>query len=365
MQKSIVITLAALLMLALCVPPVWSQVNSAVKGFAKDEQGKPIVDAVVTLVSKETGRKFSVKTDKKGEFYSLGLSPGMYNITLTGKEGQKLWAFDNVRINFGQENIVNFDMAKERAEAAKSGQAQMSPEQKKALEEQEKQRQKIQGLNQMLAAAKTAEDAGNYDEAIRVLKEATQADPTQHLLWGRLGDVSRASASKLTDPAAKKQRYDDAVDAYQKAIAIRPVGAYYNNMGEAFAKSGRTEEAIKTYQEAAQIDPPAAGQYYFNLGAVLTNTGKVDEAIQAFDKSIAAEPARADSYYWKGVNMIGKATLQGNKMIAPEGTAEAFNKYLELQPTGQFAEPAKQMLASIGAPIETSFGKAKGAAKKK
>jgi hypothetical protein len=57
--------------------------------------------------------------------------------------------------------------------------------------------------------------------------------------------------------------------------------------------------------------------------------------------------------------MIGKATLQGDKMVAPQGTAECFQKYLELQPTGNFAQPAKDMLASIGATIETGFGKKK------
>ncbi len=76
-------------------------------------------------------------------------------------------------------------------------------------------------------------------------------------------------------------------------------------------------------------------------------------------------PTKAASYYWKGVNLMGKATLKGNKMEAPEGTAEAFNKYLELDPTGQFADPAKQMLATIGADVQTSFGKPKAAAKKK
>ena len=38
------------------------------------------------------------------------------------------------------------------------------------------------------------------------------------------------------------------------------------------------------------------------------------------------------------------------------GTAEAFQKYLELQPTGTYADAAKQMLTSIGASVETSFG---------
>ena len=90
----------------------------------------------------------------------------------------------------------------------------------------------------------------------------------------------------------------------------------------------------------------------------------MDDAIAAFDKVIATDPTKADAYYWKGVNMIGKATLQGDKMVAPPGTAESFQKYLELQPTGQYADAAKQMLTSIGASVETSFGNKKKPPKK-
>ena len=43
-------------------------------------------------------------------------------------------------------------------------------------------------------------------------------------------------------------------------------------------------------------------------------------------------------------------------MVPAPGTAEALNKYLELQPTGQFAEGAKGMLQYIGSSIETSYG---------
>ncbi len=87
--------------------------------------------------------------------------------------------------------------------------------------------------------------------------------------------------------------------------------------------------------------------------------------IAAFNKVIAADPNRADAYYWKGVNLIAKETMdKDNKVIAPPGTAEAFQKYLELQPTGTYAEGAKGMLASIGASVETSYGTRKKPVKK-
>src|ERR1019366_2997288 len=133
------------------------------------------------------------------------------------------------------------------------------------------------------------------------------------------------------------------------------MAAYYNNLAEAYSKSNKTDDSVANYNKAAQLDPAHAGTYLFNEGAVLTDAGKVDDAIVAFDKVIAADPTKAEAYYWKGVNLIGKATLKGDKMVAPEGTAEAFQKYLELQPEGKLAQPAKDMLASIGATIETGF----------
>ncbi|MGC1476925.1 MAG: tetratricopeptide repeat protein, partial [Terriglobales bacterium] len=154
-----------------------------------------------------------------------------------------------------------------------------------------------------------------------------------------------------------------ASEAEQKeADNSKKLAYYYNNLADAYAKANKVDDAVASYNKAVALDPAGAGGYLFNVGAVLTNAGRVDDAIVAFDKVIAADPTKADAYYWKGVNMIGKATLgKDNKMIAPTGTAEAFQKYLELQPNGKLAQPAKDMLASIGATVETGFGKKKPA----
>jgi tetratricopeptide (TPR) repeat protein len=223
-----------------------------------------------------------------------------------------------------------------------------------------------------LNAAKTAADAGDYDTAIASLNEANQMDPTRDLIWFKLGDYYRLSAPKQTDPAEKQKRLDSAVEAYKKAVEIKKgiandkdpnaaknLAAYYNNLADALNKAHKTDDAVKTYEMAAQVDPSAAAQSYFNIGAVYTNAGRADEANTAFDKCIAADPTRAEAYYQKGLNLLGKATLQGDKTVAPPGTAEAFQKYLELTPTGPNAESAKALLASLGATVETSFGKKK------
>jgi tetratricopeptide (TPR) repeat protein len=370
-HRVVMITLAALIA-GLCIPVALAQSTGSVKGACKDMDGKPITGAVVEFLSQENGRKYQLKTNGKGEYFSLGIEPGKYNVTLT-KDGKTLDSVKGFPIQL-DENSLDFDLKKSQAQSA--AQSGISPEQLKAMQEAQAKQAKevttVKALNEKLAAANQASAAGDFDTAIAQLNDATQMDPSRDLLWFKLGDVYRSSGAKQTDPAEKTKRYESAVTDYQKAIDMKQkaidanatknpadaqsLAAYYNNLAEAESKSGKTDDAVKAYNQAATLNPTGAAQYYFNMGAVLTNTGKVDDAVVAFDKAIAADPNKAEAYYWKGVNMMGKATLKGDKMIAPDGTAEAFNKYLELQPTGQFADPAKQMLASIGASVETQFG---------
>ena len=141
---------------------------------------------------------------------------------------------------------------------------------------------------------------------------------------------------------------------------------YHNALANAYNKAGQTDKSIAEYTKVAQMDPAGAATAYFNMGAVYTNTGKVDDGIAAFDKVISLDPTRAEAYYWKGVNLMGKATTgKDGKFTAPPGTAECFQKYLELKPEGPMAQPSKDMLASLGSSVETTFGKQKAPPKKK
>ncbi|HEX9121673.1 MAG TPA: carboxypeptidase regulatory-like domain-containing protein [Terriglobales bacterium] len=360
MKRRLILCVLAAMMAALGTPAAWGQFTS-IKGYVHDVKGEPVAGAVLQFTNKENGRKYEVKTNNKGEYNSLGITSGRYDLVVT-KDGQPLWKLTGIQITLDDKgNTVNVDLKKEQA----AQQAELPPEVKKQQEEQQKEISRVKSLNDKLAQAKAAQDAGNPQQAAVILTEASQTDPSQPVIWAALAEAERAAAGKQTDQAEKKAAYTRAVEDYKKAIALKPTGSYYNNMGDAAARSGDTQTALQAYMSAASTDPSNAAQYYYNEGAVLTNTGKVDEAIQAFDRAIQADPTKADAYYWKGVNLLGKAIIKGDKMVAPPGTAEAFNKYLELQPTGQFAEPAKQMLASIGATVETSFGKGKTPSKTK
>ncbi|HEY1660188.1 MAG TPA: tetratricopeptide repeat protein [Candidatus Sulfotelmatobacter sp.] len=384
MKKHHVVFAVALIALGLSAVPAFSQgASGTVKGVCKDPQGNPVADGVVVWSNQDNGQKYVLKTNKKGEYFSLGVGAGNYTVTLYKnqddyKANKELFHFNKFQVTL-DENTLDFDLKKQTEESAK-GQG-LTPEQLKAQQEQQAKQAKeagtVKSLNEKLAAAKVASDGGDYTTAIADLTAANEIDPSRDLIWFKLGDAYRLSANKQTDTAEKQKSLDSAVQSYQKALELKQgnandkdpnrtktLAAYYNNLAEAYAKDGKVDDSIKTYEQAAQADPTSAAQYYFNEGAVLTNSGKAEQAIAAFDKCIAADPNRAEAYYQKGVNLLGKATLQGDKMVAAPGTAEAFQKYLELVPTGGHSDEAKAMLASIGAPVETGFGSKKKAPKK-
>ncbi|MEY2411556.1 MAG: hypothetical protein QOD84_162 [Acidobacteriaceae bacterium] len=377
MKQRYLMLAVSILVFASFATQVFGQAMGSVKGAAKDLEGKPVAGAVVEFFNQDNGRKYSLKTNSKGEYFSLGIEPGKYTVTLT-KDGKQLDQVKNFPVSL-DEATLDFDMKKAQQQGAQ--QQGISPEQLQKMKEQQEKQQKetmtVKTLNEKLAAANTSIQAGNYDAAIATLTEATQVDPNRDLLWAKLGDTYLASAPKQTDAAEKTKRNTEAVNDYQKAVDLRQkaldaqttktpeatkdLAAYYNNLAQAQARIGKTDDALKSYQQAAQLYPAGAAQYYYNLGAVLTNAGKIDDAIAAFDKAIAADPTKADAYYQKGVNLISKATTdKSGKIIPAPGTQEALNKYLELQPTGQFADAAKGMIQYIGGTVETSYGKKKG-----
>jgi len=378
MKKFFVLSLLFVLVVGLSAPLAFSQTTGSVKGVCKDTDGKPIAGAQVEWTGTETGHTYTIKTNNKGEYFSLGIVPGKYNVKLV-KDGKVLFPINGVSVGL-EEFDLDFDLKKEQAAQA-AGQG-MTAEQAKAQQEQQakvtKENEKIGNLNKMLVDAKAASDAGDFDKAIATLNDANSVDPSHDLIWFKLADAYLASAPKQTDPDEKKKRYEMAATDYQKAIDLRKgseqaakqadnnktLAAYYNNMAQSYSKANKIDDAIAAYNQAAQLDPSGAAMYYFNEGAVLTNAGRADDANAAFDKTIAADPNKALAYYWKGINLIGKATVgKDNKMVAPDGTAQAFQKYLELDPNGPMADTAKQMLASIGATVETGFGTKKKPAK--
>ena len=349
MKKSIYLVVLLALMLGLSALSAVAQ-TTGMKGVCKDQEGKFITDGVVELTNTDSGRKLSAKTDKNGEYRIIGLTVGTYDAVLI-RNGVRVDAFNKIPVGIGDMRDVNFDLKKDLA-ATKGP----SEEDLKKQQEVVKQNEKIKGLNAKLAEARELEKAGNYDQAISLLSDATTADPSKDLLWAYLGDAY---------VGAKK--YSDAIAAFQKAIALKPDSALYHNaLANALNKGGQPDKAIAEYMQVAQMDPTNAATAYFNIGIVNYNNNKPDEAVAAFDKSLGLDPSRADAYYYKGMALLTKATIAKDGKYSPApGTVEAFQKYIDLKPDGANVQTAKDTIAMLGGTVETTYGTKKATPAKK
>ncbi len=359
---------------------------TALEGVVKDETGKPIQGAIIKIERKDIKGNYQVKTDKKGHYGHYGLPIGTYKVSVE-VDGKVRDSVDNVRSKLGDPTPLNFDLhaaQQEKAATAAANDAgqltkeqaqRMTPEQKAAFEKALKQREadlsKNKALNDAYTAGKDALAAKNYDAAVENLTKASELDANQNVIWSQLAEAYMGQATTKTgaDQDALRQK---GLDAYQKAIALKPDdAALENNYGLALVKAKKIPEAQEALNKAAQLDPPGAVRYYYNLGAVLVNANQTEAAGAAFQKAIAAyEQAKAagtppaditknfaDANYQYGIVLLSKANTdpKTGKVTPVDGTVQAFQTYLEMQPTGPFADSAKGMLDSIGGTVATTY----------
>jgi tetratricopeptide (TPR) repeat protein len=361
----------------------WAQIT-AIEGDVKGPDGKMVQNAQILIEREDMkGTYKGAKTDKKGHYIYNGLPIGRYTVSVL-VDNQKKDQMQHVSTKLGDPIPVNFDLAQSAAQQAAADKADpasvtkdqergMSKEQKDALEKRAKENAaamaKNKALNDAFNAGKEALTAKNYDAAVDAFKKGAELDPNQHVIWANLADTYLAIAATKTG-ADQQAAIDQGLEAYQKAITLKPDEApYHNNYALALAKAKKIDEAKAELTKAAQLDPTQAGKYYYNLGAVLVNTGQTAASEDFFKKAIESDPNYADAQFQYATALSAKLTTGADgKVTAPPGMQEALNKYLELQPNGQFAEAAKGMLQMIGATIQTDYSNPnakKGPTKKK
>ena len=114
---------------------------------------------------------------------------------------------------------------------------------------------------------------------------------------------------------------------------------------------------MSPYDAAAKADTAGASMYYSNEAILLTQLGEVDKAAAAADKAIAADPTKPLPYYLKGQALVQKAGMdeKTQKVTVPPGCAEAYQKYLQLEPNGPHAEEVRGILQGIGVKVESKY----------
>ena len=120
---------------------------------------------------------------------------------------------------------------------------------------------------------------GQFSAVIEQAQDLTKQYPNTFVVWNILG-VSSAQIGKL----------DEALEAYNKSIALKPdFPEAYNNMCVVLNDQGKLYEAIETCKKAISLKPNYADAFS-NMGLILKDQEKLDEAIEAYNKSIALKP---------------------------------------------------------------------------
>jgi tetratricopeptide (TPR) repeat protein len=342
--------------------------NGRLAGRVIDENGEGVKDAVVRVERQSMSGKYEVKTNKRGEYLFGFLPMARYNVFLV-INGKTMSQTNGIQpASAGEPTELDFDLGKIQKErtAANSGTMSeerlksMSPQQRKRYEESlKKRRQEIsknKELNDAFNLGMEAVQARNYAAAITQFEKAATLDDEQIAVWAQLAQAQAKFADTKRGDEAKKIRAG-AIASYQKALVLKPdEPGYRNNLALEFIKDGNVDEGQAELEKAATLDPENAGKYYYNLGAVMVNAGNTDGAINAFRKATEIDPDYAPAFYQLGIALMSAAGLdeQGNPKPA-EGTIEAFEKYVELAPTGPFAASAKSMAETLKTTVATSY----------
>ena len=137
------------------------------------------------------------------------------------------------------------------------------------------------------------------------------------------------------------------------------VGAAWSGLGEVYIRQKHYPEAQQAFDSAAQTNPAKAGLYLSNETIFFFKAGNQEAQLAAAEKAIAADPARANMYYFKAQALVSKATMDPatQKMVLPPGCADAYKKYLQLDPNGPYSGDSKSILGAAGIPVPAASGK--------
>ncbi len=321
--------------------------NGGLTGHVTLQDGSTCVKCPVIIERQSVKGHYETKTDKKGNYVYIGLTPDQYKITLEDTTGKVLYYIGH-HVDMGDPTVVDFNLPKEMAEQQKANQSNPVVQQQQA--EQQKETQQFNNLKQVFDQGTALETQKQWAEAAAMMQKA---EPLAAKNPKNLTAVMEHEASDFQNA----KMYDQAIAEYQKLIANDPANAgFHSNLGTAYASQGKTPEAEAECAKAGQLAPADGTRCYFNLGAIANNAGKMDDAASAFQKATQLDPKNADAFFLEGQALMGKATMgPDNKIVPAPGTVEALQTYLQLDPNGKYAATAQSMLQSIQGAVQTEY----------
>ncbi len=136
------------------------------------------------------------------------------------------------------------------------------------------------------------------------------------------------------------EKWAEAVDAYQRVVAIDPgYAAAWNNLGLLHHRVGHYGEAQEAYEAALRADP-ACAEVAYNLGSLFEDLGELPASIRAYEAALALAADYADAHF----NLAGVLEKAGRAREA----ADHWRRYLQLDPHSPWAQVARSHLEPAG-----------------
>ena len=297
LRRALVISLLIVLASSPAVAQSWRGMARAA-GKVTDEAGKPL-EGVVVKLNLPGGGGMEVKTNRKGEWAAGGLARGEWQIDI------EFPTYESRRISLSLNELTRtppVEIALKqnineviRVEMVKAGELMNQQKYAEARAVYEAILVKYPGSHRVEPyLARTYYAEKNYEEAVKHLKIAVEADPSDMENKLRLGNI-------LID-------------------------------------QGRIDEGravLASVDDSAIKDP----SILVNVGISLLNQNKAGEALPLFEKAIALFPADGSAYYYRALVRLQKGDT--------EGTRADLTRFLELAPDAPEAPAAKKALEQL------------------
>lgn len=188
----------------------------------------------------------------------------------------------------------------------------------------------------LMAQADSAFAAGDHARAQRLYAQVLRAEPNN----------SRATyqLARLEPPGSRF-----AIKLFRRYVHLEPQDPWgYMALGEAFAKAGYINPAVRWYVEAV-TRAPAEQDPWIGLGKVLERAGRVDASVKVYERWAAVRPQ--DELAW---NTLGGASQRAGRL---HEASSAFEHALAIQPDETTMKRLRNVLAEAAPAVTPLAGR--------
>jgi tetratricopeptide (TPR) repeat protein len=350
---------------------------ATVSGEILDREGNPMVGALVTYTQigiferhyqmgggtrsespsmiEGKGRLYKTKTSKKGAFVIVGMNYGVYQIEITGPDGNHVYSGKKTIVGNDEpssQNTLNVDLSYATDITAAPGGTNLATG-KKTKEQLELIRQenaRAAKINKVMVQYHIAVGIEDWLNAIRLVKQLIALDPNRWEFYQNLGTL-QSNQMQYQEAA---QSFAKGVEVAQKTLknasdsdhALTNIGDLLLAEADSYDRMEKADEAVVLYEKAAAVYPHPFMAKYRACNA-LTNSGKYEAAIEKCNLVITEDPAQ-----WGPYQVLGGIYLALDKpkdaLESYEKGVAAAQKMLEGRPDSRTKVGLGQMLNSEG-----------------